>query len=130
MKPKFKDIEAWQQAQLLMQPAFIRVLDNIRQQLEESPWEGTYQEKQTPFPGYELCLTRQDLSVTVDIWNLCFQVCFLDYSPPVDELETDSSQLVAIDTSLIGEDGEVDWHRLDSKARQLVQDIFLDLPQG
>jgi hypothetical protein len=29
MNPKFKDITAWEQAQLLMQPAFIRVLDNL-----------------------------------------------------------------------------------------------------
>ena len=36
MNPKFKDIIAWEQAQLLMQPAFIRVLDNLRKQLELS----------------------------------------------------------------------------------------------
>ncbi len=46
MNPKFKDITAWEQAQLLMQPAFIRVLDNLRKQLENSLWKGTYTEIQ------------------------------------------------------------------------------------
>jgi hypothetical protein len=128
MKPQFKDIQAWEQAQLLMQPAFIRVLDNIRKQLEESSWQGTYQEKQLPYPGYELCLSHQDHSIIVDIWQLCYQVCFINYSSPTDSLATNSSQLVAIDTSLIGENGEVDWHRLDSKAEQLVKNVFINLP--
>jgi len=50
MNPKFKDITAWEQAQLLMQPAFIRVLDNLRKQLENSLWKGTYTEIQDPYP--------------------------------------------------------------------------------
>ncbi|MEL6602708.1 MAG: hypothetical protein AAFP20_05715, partial [Cyanobacteria bacterium J06614_10] len=28
----------------LMQPALIRVIDNIRKQLEDSSWQGTYEE--------------------------------------------------------------------------------------
>ncbi|UBF26811.1 hypothetical protein K9N68_02105 [Kovacikia minuta CCNUW1] len=42
--PKFRDIVAWQQAEILMQPAFIRLIDNIRKQLEESVWTGTYED--------------------------------------------------------------------------------------
>ena len=72
MNPKFKDITAWEQAQLLMQPAFIRVLDNLRKQLENSLWKGTYTEIQDPYPSYLLCLTYLDRSVTVNIWELCF----------------------------------------------------------
>ena len=45
MKPKFKDINAWEQAQLLMQPAFIRVVDNLGKQVALSVWEASYQEK-------------------------------------------------------------------------------------
>jgi len=52
MNPKFKDITAWEQAQLLMQPAFIRVLDNLRKQLENSLWKGTYTEIQDPYRKY------------------------------------------------------------------------------
>lgn len=129
MQPKFKDTQDWEQAQLLMQPAFIRVLDNLRKILEDSPWKGTYQEKQEPYPGYQLCLTHQDYSVTVDIWDLCFQVCFLDYTPVCPQVsESDSSQLVTIDTGLITENGEVDWHRLDDKVQKLIKAIFVSLP--
>jgi hypothetical protein len=43
MPPKITDPVAWQQAELLMQPAFIRVIDHIGKQLEESAWQGTYE---------------------------------------------------------------------------------------
>lgn len=43
MPPKIKDPDAWQQAELLMQPAFIRVIDHIRKQLDESAWKGSYE---------------------------------------------------------------------------------------
>jgi len=42
MPPKITDTVAWHQAELLMQPAFIRVIDQIRMQLDESAWR-TYQ---------------------------------------------------------------------------------------
>jgi hypothetical protein len=124
MKPKFKNALDWEQAQLLMQPAFIRVVDNLRKQLDESEWQGTYQEIQSPYPGYLLCLTRRDRSVNVDIWDLCFQICFLEYNPS----QTQESQAVEIDTSLIEETGDVDWQRLETKAQQLVKQIFANLP--
>lgn len=127
MKPKFKNTRAWEQAQLLMQPAFIRVIDNIRKQLEHSPWSGTYQEIQTPFPGYQLCLTHHDHSVTLNIWDLCFQVCFIDYPLyPITEQTIDNTQEVEIDTSLIDKTGEVDWHRLETKTQHLVQQMFTE----
>ncbi|WP_013323286.1 hypothetical protein [Gloeothece verrucosa] len=129
MKPKFKDTRAWEQAQLLMQPAFIRVMDNLRKQLEESSWSGTYQEIQTPFPGYQLCLTHQHHSVTVNIWDLCFKICFIDY--PISsstEASIDNSQEVDIDPALIDETGDVDWHRLETKTQYLVKEVFANLP--
>jgi len=121
MKPKFKTITAWEQAQVLMQPAFIRVIDNIRKELEISTWVGTYQELDAPYPNYLLCLTYKNQSVTVDIWELCFQVCFSDY-PNSDSPEVD------IDTSLLDEEGMVDWHSLESKTQNLVKRLFANLP--
>jgi len=41
---KITDTVAWQQAELLMQPTFIRIIDNIRNQLDESAWKGTYED--------------------------------------------------------------------------------------
>lgn len=46
IKPKFADDAAWQQANLLMQPALIRTIDNIRKYLEDEAmtWQGEYRE--------------------------------------------------------------------------------------
>lgn len=156
---------AWQQAELLMQPAFIRLIDNIRKQLDQSNWQGTYQDVQIwsegvseatknqvlqlrseletaapeqvdeieqalanlpqPFPGYLLCLKHQDQQVTVDLWELCYQICFRNYA----DLQSLAEDDVEIDTSLIDDElGEVDWNRLDDKARSVVERVFAELP--
>ncbi|MGL5081829.1 MAG: hypothetical protein ACRC8A_10115, partial [Microcoleaceae cyanobacterium] len=79
MRPKIKDQLAWNQAELLMQPALIRVLDNIRKKLENSRWTGTYQTIQIPYPGYRLDLECDSQTIGIDIWELCYHVCFKDY---------------------------------------------------
>lgn len=43
---KFENAQARQLADQLMQPALIRVIDNIRKRLEDSDWQGDYQETQ------------------------------------------------------------------------------------
>lgn len=148
MKPRFKNILAWEQAQILMQPAFIRVIDNLRKELEQSEWQGKYLEIQEPLPGYLLCLTRQEYSVNVDIWDICFQICFVDYKSNLGEEQTneslknsqewanakahlsldEESKEVEIDTSLIDETGDVDWQLLETKTQQIVRNIFANLP--
>ncbi|NET56235.1 MAG: hypothetical protein F6K47_08670 [Symploca sp. SIO2E6] len=125
MKPKFKDIVSWQQAELLMQPALIRILDQVRKQLEETSWQATYQDVQTPIPGHELCLEKNDHSICVNLWELCFQVCFCNYAQTHSASE---SKEVEIDTSLIDETGEVDWPCLDDKAQKLVAQLLAGLP--
>jgi len=165
MQPKFTDITSWGQAEILMQPAFIRIIDHIRKHLDQSTWKGTYKEvliwsggtsEETkaaftalqqqlataspeeasvienaladipnPYPGYLLCLQQQDREVSVDLWELCYQVCFRHYSPTLAE---SNSYTVEIDTSLIDETGDVDWQRLDAKAGELVEQVFASLP--
>lgn len=162
MPPKITNSDAWRQAELLMQPAFIRVVDNIRKQLDASPWKGTYQDVliwpasttdetkalvnqllqdmetatpaqaeeiratlarlPMPHPGYHLLLQRQDQHVSIDLWDLCYQVCFLNYSP--------EGSVVDIDASLIDEFGDVDWQRLEDKTKQLVEQFFASLPES
>lgn len=125
MKPKFSSPLAWEQAQVLMQPAYIRILDNIRKCLEESNWKERYEEVQTPLPGYQLCLTRSEREVKINLWELCFRVCFEDYNRPA---HTDESEVeVKIDTSLFDEEGDLDWRRIDDKARQVVEQVFAQL---
>ena len=121
MQPKFKNQLAWQQAEILMQPILIRVIDNLRQSLETSEWTGTYQETQEPYPGHQLLLTKDENVVTIDIWRLCFQVCFIDYQ------EEFPDNYIDIDTSLITEDGEVSWLNLDNKTKQIIQNMFNNL---
>jgi hypothetical protein len=130
MKPQFKTRLAWEQAQLLMQPALIRVLDNIRKQLDVSAWRGTYREVTEPIPGYLLCLTKNNRTVEVDIWQLCYQVCFQSYTPTpqhiFSELEQRSVE-VEIDNRLLDEIGELDWQLIEAKAQQVVREVFDNL---
>lgn len=126
MKPKINNITSWRQAELLMQPAFIRILDQIQKKLEDSFWEGTYQEVQTPIPGYRLNLAYQDQKVSIDIWELCYQVCFSNYRPTHTAEQTVE---VEIDTSLLNEQGDVNWNLLDEKALLVVENMMADLPK-
>ncbi|CEJ44340.1 hypothetical protein [Umezakia ovalisporum] len=159
MPPRITNPVTWHQAELIMQPAFIRVVDNIRKHLDTSSWKGTYhdvliwpanttdeikalvtqllQEMETatseqadeiratladlpiPHPGYHLRLQRQDYEVNLDLWEICYQVCFLNYSPMNED--------VNIDTSLIDEMGEVNWQSLEDKTRDLVRLAFANL---
>jgi hypothetical protein len=163
MKPRFADIESWQQAEVLMQPAFIRLIDNLRKQLEETTWKGTYRDVlvwadgipddvkatvtqlqeqlktappeqtaeieqtlshlPTPYPGYELHLEQNGQQVNVDLWELCYKICFQTEGAVLTD-----DRPVAVDTSLIDETGEVDWNELDNKTKQLVSEIFENLP--
>ena len=160
MLPKITNSTSWQQAEILMQPAFIRVIDNIRKQLDVCDWKGTYQDVLTwpanttdetkalvtqlvqnmetatiaqieeikktltslpmPYPGYHLLLQRQQEQVNIDLWDLCYQVCFLNYSP--------QNTAVDIDTNLIDEYGDVNWQYLENKTQELVKQVFANLP--
>ena len=164
MKPRFATIETWQQAELLMQPTFIRLIDNLRKQLDASTWRGTYhdvlvwaddipdetkarvtqlqQQLETappdqaaeiqatlshlpsPYPGYELRLEKDDRQVSIDLWELCYRICFRSEV----EVWTDDFP-VEVDTSLFDETGEVDWDILEEKTKQIVQQVFERLPQ-
>jgi hypothetical protein len=169
--PKFQTMQIWQQAEVLMQPTFIRLVANLGKQLEITNWRGDYKDVQVwaegvsgdtkalvmqlrsqlegateeqaeaieqqlaqlpaPFPGYWLYLSRGNNQITLDLWELCYQICFKNYdsihgtSHTADEPIGES---VAIDPKLFDETGEVDWHRLDDKARQIVEEVFAKLP--
>ena len=157
---KFETPQARQIADQLMQPALIRIIDNIRKQLEDSDWHGTYQETQIwpegiaeailqrfkelqsqlsqatpeaaeairaelsqlpqPFPGYELHLTKAEQTRVVDVWHLCYCVCFQAY--PV------ADGPVQIDDAIIDHElNDVDWLVLDNKAKAIVDEVFSQL---
>ncbi|HEY9735117.1 MAG TPA: hypothetical protein V6D06_02505 [Trichocoleus sp.] len=157
--PTFANDFQRHQAEQLLQPTLIRVVDNLRKALDTSPWIGTYEEHllwpegtteeqqeqvrqiaaqleeadeatasslqaqlsqlPMPFPGYELRLNRGDQTERIDVWNLCYRVCFSHY---------DADAPAEIDPHLLDEVGDVDWRALDEKAQQLVQQAFDQLP--
>lgn len=163
-RPRFSNSTAWQQAEVLMQPVFIRLIDNIRKELEQSDWQGSYQEEPiwpqgvspetqeqvrslqaqlaiappeqaavleetlaqlpAPFPGYSLCLEHTGKTVTVDLWQLCYQICFTNYHPLVSQAD---EVMVEVDRSLLDETGDVDWQQLDAKAQRIVHQVFASL---
>lgn len=125
MVPKFADELAWQQAELLMQPIYIRIIDRLRQQSETSTWQVSYEEAQTPQPTNYLCLQSGDRQLRFDLWDLCYQVCFVDYHGSDSQLEV---RTVTVDPSLIDmEASSPDWHRIDEKAKTVVARIFDNL---
>lgn len=138
MKPIFKNAEDWEQAELLMQPTLILLVDNLRKIFEESPWQVKYEEIETPYPGHRLYLTQQEQSFQIDLWQLCFHICFLNYPlfllnytknierihSPVSELEIE----VLVDPNLSNEQGEVNWHHLEVKTQRIIQGLFSSLP--
>ncbi|MEL6221895.1 MAG: hypothetical protein AAFR31_04540 [Cyanobacteria bacterium J06627_8] len=167
MKPTFSSSESWQQASILMQPVFIRLIDNIRKNLEETGWKGSYRDVQRwpdgtspeaqyrfqklqeeiaqasaeevpglrqaleqlpqPVPGYELLLQDGDRHITVDLWEVCYQICFLNY----EEMQQTLGTPAIVDVGLLDdESGDVDWNQLDEKAKQIVSDIFSKLPKS
>jgi hypothetical protein len=125
MLPKFVDRVAYHQAEFLLQPIYIRIVDRIRQQSETSTWKVSYEEVQTPQPTNYLCLQAGDRQLRFDLWDLCYQVCFLNYHGSHGELET---QVVAIDTNLIDMAAQApDWHHIDEKAKYVVARVFANL---
>jgi hypothetical protein len=153
--PAFSTPLAQQQIHLLMQPALIRVIDNIRKQLEELAWQSRYEDdviwpaqtteeqkqqfmvlqqmldnvdtenqdellmalSQLPQPQhiYTLILTDANPERRIDIWQLCYQICCQNYDAlnPALALEADTN---LFDPEL----ADVDWVRLDEKAKVIV----------
>ncbi len=131
MIPIFKTSNDWELAELLMQPSLIRVMDNLRKKLDDSVWEGTYTAVENPYPGHQLQLTYQDHKYAIALWDICFEVCFLDYQALIlkdDANVSNQQQEVNIDTSLFEETGEIDWQNLDNKTQRVINTLFVDLP--
>ena len=143
------------QAEQLMQPTLIRVIDNLRKHTEATNWQSEYVERvlwpetateeqqqrvkeiaaqletaspaeaeslrqqlshlPTPVPSYELRLTHDGTTSKVDIWQLCFQICFQNYQPGIP---------VRVDRMLLDDNGEVDWIILDEKAKGQVAKVM------
>ncbi len=123
MSPKFIDAQTWEQAELLMQPVMIRLVDNLRKQLEQSSWHSRYEQVDLPIPGYHLHLTYQEQQRVLSIWELCYLICFKYY-----QMDSPEPQPVEIDPGLLDGAGEIDWHYLDQKAQDIVAQVLTVAP--
>lgn len=74
---------------------------------------------QLPAPTllYHLRLTQEERVATLDVWDLCFRLCFVDYDPKMP---------VTVDAGLVDAEGEIDWITLDEKAKILVAQALAD----
>lgn len=157
----------WYQAAQLIQPALIRLLDQLRKALESSPWQGSYETvevwpknghsdghstdvsnidisstdesnidesnteaKDQPQILYWLHLKRSPDELKINLWELCYQICFSHYEPDWQRVDIRDFQVgeVDVDASLFDGTGEVDWNRLDAKTERIVKALFAALP--
>lgn len=90
---------------------------DIECQLEELP---------QPVPVYLLHLEKENQRRTINLWELCYQICLEDYAP---EIESKGFAEVSLDQAkpdrcLFEDSGEVDWVRLDRKTAGVIQAAF------
>ena len=50
---------------------------------EKAAIEASLAELPQPATGYWLCLAKENRSARADLWELCYQICFLDYGRPL-----------------------------------------------
>lgn len=118
MQPKFQNILEYEKSQLLLQPIYIRLIDNIRKQSELLQWNIAYEDINEPFPGYIVSLKKGSYLAKYNIWELCFKICF-------DSYEKDQTTPVKTDKILIDEEGELDWQQIETKTQNLVKSLFV-----
>lgn len=118
MQPKFKNLLEYEKAQLLLQPIYIRLIDNIRQESELLEWDVSYEEITEPFPGYILSLKKDNYLTKYNIWELCFKICFNAY---------EQGQITPVETDkiLIDDNGELDWQQIEIKTKKLVKSLLI-----
>ena len=93
---------------------------DIECQLEELP---------QPVPVYLLHLEKEQQTRTINVWELCYQICLANYTPQIER--TDFVEVALNegqpDYALFDESGEVDWVRLDQKTAGVIQAAFQSL---
>ncbi|MBD2103805.1 hypothetical protein H6F94_23380 [Leptolyngbya sp. FACHB-261] len=106
-----------------MQPALIRLVDQLRKHLETSDWKDASIEVQD-LPHYKICLEKSGQRFEVNLWDLCYRICAQDLQPSA---TPDTS---SVDPSLLDEAGEIDWQRIDYKANAVVAQTLRELDES
>jgi hypothetical protein len=90
---------------------------DIESQLEDLP---------QPVPVYLLHLEKAQEQRTLNLWELCYQICLATYTPHLERTDFVEVALEEAlpDYTLFDESGEVDWVRLDQKTASVIQSAF------
>ncbi|MEM6251515.1 MAG: hypothetical protein AAF821_01210 [Cyanobacteria bacterium P01_D01_bin.156] len=152
--PRFATAQDQRYAQALMQPALIRIIDNIRKQLDTCDWNGTYrddmhwptdataEQKQQYMALQEMLetagpedhdriqATLAQLPSPEHIYTLCLTKQDQQQEINLWQLcyrlcAKDNQDPMTVDMQLLDlEQGDIDWITLDNKAKQLVEEEF------
>jgi hypothetical protein len=154
---------------LLLQPALIRLIDQLRQQMTAASWSWSYdtvelwpdtvssevrsqyttmlQALETasdeeaemiqdvletilhPVPLYRLDISLDGVDYQFNLWELCYQICLKEYVPNLSNMTVESPNLdkQTLDLDLYESSGEVDWARLNEKAKTVVSMLMIQL---
>jgi hypothetical protein len=98
---------------------------------EQANLEAQLEELSEPIPIYLLHLDKAQETRTLNLWELCYQICLANYAPDFEstgfvEIDLDEA---APDLSLFDALGEVDWVKLDQKTGAVIQGAFEYLEQ-
>jgi hypothetical protein len=114
-----------------MQAEVLYLMDQIEAAEEGDRAALEYQLETLPqlISVYLLHLTKAEQTKTLNLWELCYQICLLDYVPQIECTTVVEIPLEEIspDHTLLDDEGEVDWTRLDLKTAQVVQAAFQSL---
>lgn len=114
-----------------MQTEVLKLMDRIEAVEEEDRPELEQQLEALPQPisVYLLHLTKGAQARTLNLWEMCYQICLMDYVPQLERPTFADIPLEELspDDALLDEAGEVDWSRLDLKTAQVVQSAFESL---
>ncbi len=123
-----EDITPEEQAEVLWLYDQLATANEARQaEIEEQ-----LQDLPQPVPVYLLHLTKDKRTKIINLWELCYQICLVDYMPHLERTIFVDLPLedVQPDYTLFEESGEVDWPRLDCKTAQMIQSAFESLDQN
>ncbi len=98
-------------------------------ELDQSAIELQLEDLPQPVPVYLLHLTKEEQARTLNLWELCYQICLLDYSPQIERTFFVDMPLeeVQSDHTLFDASGEVDWPLLDQKTARVIESAFQSL---
>jgi hypothetical protein len=129
---QYETIQAWPaETSPEMQAEVLDLMDRI-EAVEESDRPELEQQLEAlpqPISVYLLHLTKGDWTRTLNLWEMCYQICLMDYVPQLERptfVDLPLEELLP-DNALFDEAGEVDWPQLDLKTAQVVQSAFESL---